>query len=183
MPSRISPIKGQAVLIAAMALLPPQFRDITAVILGDDQGRANYRCELEEQIAASNLQERVKLVAHCNDMPAAYSLAALVVAPSLVPEGFGRVPVEAMAMGAPVIASRLGGFCETVRSGETGFLVLPGDPQELADAVMQALSLAPDKRAAMAAAGMKEARALYDKRKMVADTLAVYAEVMQTKRT
>ena len=98
-PARLSPIKGHSVLIEALAHVQPRFDKITAVILGDEQGRHDYRRELESLIAARNLEANVKLTAHCSDMPAAYKLASLVVAPSLVPEGFGRVPVEAMSMG------------------------------------------------------------------------------------
>ena len=68
-------------------------------------------------------------------MPAAYALASAVVAPSIVSEGFGRVPVEAQAMGRPVIATNLGGFRETIIHGETGLLVPPGDAAALAKAI------------------------------------------------
>ncbi len=179
LPSRLSPIKGQSVLVEAMALSPPELGDVMAVILGDDQGRAGYRRELEDLIAARKLQNRVRLVAHCDDMPAAYSLAALVVAPSLIPEGFGRVPVEAMAMGVPVIASDLGGFTETIHPGANGWLVPPNDPQSLAQAMTKALTQTPEQHAAEAQTAMQQVRARYDKTKMVTDTLAVYDELVR----
>lgn len=177
MPSRLSPIKGQSVLIEAIAKLPYQFENLHAVIVGDDQGRAEYHRELHNFIIAQGLQNRTKLAVHCDDMPAAYSLASLVIAPSLVPEGFGRVPVEAIAMGIPVIASDIGGFKETIQHGQTGWLVTPGDPQKLSDAIRIALTEPAEHRAAMAQA-MQAARVRYDKRKMVADTLSVYDELM-----
>jgi len=180
LPSRISPIKGQKVLVEAMALLPPMFNDVSAIILGDDQGRTDYRRELEDLIEAKGLQSRIKLVAHCDDMPAAYSLSALVVAPSLVPEGFGRVPVEAMAMGVPTIASDLGGYRETIRHRETGWLVAANDAAQWAAAITEALSQSPGERQTLTTAAMQNVRALYDTRKMVADTLAVYDELMKT---
>jgi glycosyltransferase involved in cell wall biosynthesis len=177
MPSRLSPIKGQSLLIEALAALPRQFADVRAVIVGDEQGRLEYRLYLENLIAMHNLQRRIKIVPHCNDMPAAYSLAACIVAPSVVPEGFGRVPVEAMAMGVPVIATNIGAFAETIKPGETGWLVPPHDAKTLSDALATALSQTPEQRAAMASAGIAHVRALYDKRKMVADTIAVYEEL------
>jgi glycosyltransferase involved in cell wall biosynthesis len=178
-PSRISPIKGQNVLIEAMASLPPSCDDITAVILGDDQGRVEYRRELTDLIATKGLQWRVRMVSHCSDMPAAYSLAALLVAPSLVPEGFGRVPVEAMAMKVPVVATDLGGFSETLKDSDFGALVPPGDARHLAAAIAALLDQDPQSPdyAARAQAAHDRVAALYDTRKMVADTLKVYAEL------
>ena len=178
-PSRLSPIKGQSVLIEAMALLPPDLKHVQAVIVGDDQGRVGYRRELQELINARGLGDRVKLVRHCSDMPAAYGLALLVVATSLVPEGFGRVPVEAMVMGVPVIATRLGGFVETIKSSETGWLVEPDDPGALAATMTEALMMPWDKRSAMVQTARHDARTRYDKWKMVADTLAVYEELIK----
>lgn len=178
-PSRLSPIKGQGTVIEAMALLPPELHHYTAVILGHDQGRVGYRQHLADSIAASNLQHRVKLVEHCNDMPAAYSLASLVVAPSLVAEGFGRVPVESMVMGVPVIATELGGFSETIRNSITGWLVPPGDAKALADALIKALTIKDAERVALIQTAMQHARSLYSKTKMVADTLKVYAELVR----
>jgi glycosyltransferase involved in cell wall biosynthesis len=179
LPSRLSPIKGQVVLINAMTTLVPNFKDAVAIILGDDQGRVGYRKELQNLIATHHLQNHVHLVSHCNDMPAAYSLAKLVVAPSLVPEGFGRVPVEAMAMGVPVIATALGGYLETIQPGKTGWLVPPGDAQQLHNAMVEALSQSPEQRDAMTQVAMTDVRSRYGKQKMVADTLAVYAELMR----
>ncbi len=178
-PARLSPIKGQGVIIEAMTLLSPQFRNVTAVIVGDDQGRSGYRQHLERKIEARDMQERVKIVPHCDDMPAAYRLSSLVVAPSLVPEGFGRVPVEAMAMGAPVIASNLGGMAETIRDGVTGWLVPPNQPHKLADAIVNALMQSDAAHEAMVHAAIDHARTRYDTRVMVAGTLAAYAEASQ----
>jgi len=180
-PSRLSPIKGQSVAIEAMALLPQELNDVTVVILGDDQGRAKYRQVLANLITERKLKDRVKLVAHCNDMPAAYSNAALVVAPSLVPEGFGRVPVEAMAMGVPVIATELGGFVETITPGANGWLVPPNDPQALATAIVKALTQKPEEYEAGKQVAMRYVRERYTKEKMVADTLAVYSELVRSK--
>ena len=178
LPSRLSPIKGQALLIEAMTSLPAGFKNLTAVILGHDQGRKEYRRELEHLIAAKGLSDRVKLVAHCSDMPAAYSLASLVVAPSLVAEGFGRVPVEAMIMGVPIVAADLGGFTETIRHGQTGWLFTPHDPENLAFTITKALDQSDEERVLMIETAMHQARLRYDKRKMVADTIAVYNELI-----
>lgn len=183
MPARLSPIKGQKILIDAMALLASSPHNAIAVILGDDQGRAEYRHELDDLIAAHDLRDNVRIVSHCDNMPAAYSLASVVVAPSLVPEGFGRVPVEAMAMGVPVIATDLGGFIENIQPGKTGWLVPPNDAPRLADAILQVLSQTPEQRTIMTNAAMRIVHTRYNKHQMIADTLAVYEELMSGKKS
>ncbi|MFY9287921.1 MAG: lipid-A-disaccharide synthase [Alphaproteobacteria bacterium] len=178
LPSRLSPIKGQLTVIEAMALLP-QNLPLTTVILGDDQGRKAYREELEALVAKHSLGNRIKFIPHCRDMPLAYSIANLVIAPSLVPEGFGRVPVEAMAMGTPVIATELGGFTETIQPGVTGWLVMPNNPRVLANVIEQALNQSPQQRDDMRRAAMNYVRTHFDTDKMVGDTLAVYTELVR----
>ena len=85
-------------------------------------------------------------------MPAAYMLADVVVSASRNPEGFGRVIVEAQAMGRPAIATDHGGARETIIPDVTGWLVPPRDPTALAAAIGEALSAycgtAPTARAA-----------------------------------
>ncbi len=179
LPARLSPIKGQKIFIDALALLPLALRNLVAIIAGDDQGRREYRSMLNQTILEDELSDSVKVVPPCDDMPAAYGLASLVIAPSLVPEGFGRTPVEAMSMGVPVIASDLGGYRETIRPGITGWLVPPADPQKLADAVLHALGQTPEQRKAMTQTPMHQTRSRYDKRKMVADTLKVYEDILK----
>lgn len=183
LPARLSPIKGQAVLIKAMAQVKTQAPDAIAVIIGDDQGRRRYRQELEVLIETEKLQGKVLLVAHCDDMPAAYSLADLVAMPSKVAEGFGRVPVEAMAMGVPVIASALGATPETIIEGRTGWLLLPDQPRVWADAIRHALTLPSEQRHRMAEAAQQWARTHFDNQTMVAQTLAVYDEVTASPRS
>jgi len=100
LPGRLTRWKGHSVLIEAMHRLGR--KDLFCVIIGSDQGRKEYRSELEELIQAKGLGGQVRMVDHCNDMPAAYMLATVVVCPSTDPEGFGRVPVEAQAMGRPI---------------------------------------------------------------------------------
>jgi glycosyltransferase involved in cell wall biosynthesis len=111
-------------------------------------------------------------------MPAALMLADLVVSASNRPEGFGRVIVEAQAMGRPVIATDHGGARETVLPGETGWLVPPGDPQALAGAIAEGLALAPHDRLALAERAIAHARVNFSTERMCARTLAVYEEVL-----
>jgi glycosyltransferase involved in cell wall biosynthesis len=120
----------------------------------------------------------VRIIDQCDDMPAAYSFASVVVAPSLVPEGFGRVPVEAQAMGRPVIATDLGGFRETVLDGQTGLLVPAGDAAALANAIGDVLAIGDCERAEVAEAARNHVLARFTKERMTWTTVAIYLDVL-----
>ncbi len=147
------------------------------VIVGGDQGRTRYREELEGRIAALGLESRVRIVGDVNDMAAAFMLADVVVSASTDPEAFGRIVVEAQAMGRPVIASRHGAAPETVVEGVTGWLVPPGEATALAAAIRKALGLTEEQRHAMAYAAETNARGKFAKSTMCANTLALYQAV------
>lgn len=173
-PGRLSPIKGQALAIEALAAI----KEIPylCLFIGPDQGRDAYRQQLEALIQAEGLADKVRLVSH-TDLMAAYARADLVLSVSQVAEGFGRVPVEAQAFGVPVIATALGATNETVRDGETGWLVPLADQAALEKKIRLALSLSADARGTLKQKAMAHVRGLFDVKKMAADTLAVYAHV------
>lgn len=179
LPGRLTRWKGHHVLIDAMALLDRD--DVFCVMIGADQGRTAYRQELEEAIRAKNLEGRIRITDHCNDMPAAYMLSNVVVSASTDPEGFGRVPMEAQAMGRPVIATDHGGARETILRGETGWLVPPGDAAALARALDEALSIDPTQRAVLATRAMAHIAKHFTREKMADQTLNVYAELLAEK--
>jgi len=174
LPGRLTRWKGQPVLIEAMALLGRA--DVRCLFVGS--GDARYRRELEAQAAKLGLGANVEIVDECRDMPAAYMLADVVVSASTWPEGFGRVVVEAQAMGRPVVATNHGGARETVVPGSTGWLVPPGDARALADAIAEALSLTAEQRLAHAARAVDHVRRNFDTATMAARTLDVYEEVL-----
>ncbi|MFC6936764.1 glycosyltransferase [Actinomadura yumaensis] len=91
-------------------------------------------------------------------------------------EPFGMVPLEAMACGAPVVATGVGGHLDTVVDGITGAHVRPRDPREAADRI-RALLADPVLRAGMGSAGAARARSRYSWERVARDTLAVYASV------
>ncbi len=180
LPGRLTRWKGQTVLIDAMARLGR--RDVQAVLVGADQGRTAYREELEQRIGKYGLEGIVRIVDHCNDMPAAYMLADVVVSASTDPEAFGRVVAEAGAMGRPIIVSGHGGAREIVVDGVTGWLTPPADSSALAEALQHALSLPLAARKDLAAQAIAHVRARYTKEKMCAATLRVYEEVLAESR-
>lgn len=177
---RLSRWKGQALMIEAVGRLitegaAPNFMVIMA---GDDQGRKDYRAELERAVVDNGLSDSIRLVGHVDDMPAAYKLADLAAAPSLEPEAFGRTAVEPQAMARPVLAADHGAVRETVVDGETGWRVAPGDVDAWARALGTALDAGPDRWAAMGSAGQARVRKLYSVGAMTDATLEVYARVL-----
>jgi len=182
LPGRLTRLKGQLVLVEAAARLYAQGRrDFLILLVGDDQGRGAYRAEVQDAIAQAGLSDAVRLLGHCDDMPAAYLAADIVAVPSTVPETFGRTAVEAQAMGRPVIASALGGLTETVVPGESGWLAPAGDVDDWTQALGLALDAGPERRAAMGQAGQARVRRLYALETMTDSTLQVYARVIQGK--
>jgi glycosyltransferase involved in cell wall biosynthesis len=179
MPGRVSKIKGHHVLIDALEKLGR--RDIFCIMVGPNQGRDEYQMELEETITRKNLSGIVRIVDSCSDMPAAYSLASIAVAPSIVPEGFGRIPIEAQAMGRPVIASDYGGFKGTIKDKVTGWLFPVGDADALAECLRQALSMNDEQRAEQAKIAIDHIRTNFTKDKMCSDTLDVYADLLRNR--
>jgi glycosyltransferase involved in cell wall biosynthesis len=176
LPGRLTRWKGQLDFVEALALLPNQ--EFEAVLAGDPQEREGYLAELRMAIDRAKLTQKVRIPGHCSDMPAALMVADVVVAPSIEPEAFGRVAVEAQAMGRPLVASCLGAQTETVRDGETGFLFPPGNVAELAEKIAKAISLGTGDRLAMAETQRANVLGLYTVEAMCAATLSVYRRVL-----
>ena len=176
LPGRLTSWKGQAVLIEAVARLAR--RDVCCVLVGSDQGRWRYTAGLIRQGEAYGIADRLRLVGECDDMPAALMLADVVVHASTEPEAFGRVVIEAQAMGRPVIASDLGGPVETVEHGVTGWRVPPGDAAALAAAIELALALPAADRAELFRRARGAVLHNYTVAAMQAATLAVYEDLL-----
>ena len=176
LPGRLTRWKGHALLIEALTRL--RDLELLGVIVGSDRGRGAYRAELERRIARHGLASRVFLPGHCDDMPAAYMLADVVVSASIYPEAFGRVISEAQAMGCPVVASDHGGAREQVLGNRTAFLFPPGDAAVLADKIREALALDAPAREHLAAEARAHIEANFDKKHMCAATLALYREIL-----
>lgn len=176
MPSRLTRIKGHHLLIEALAAL--QRDDWFCIICGATPERDYYQEELMHFIKQHKLQDKIRIVGIVSDMPAAIRLAQLVVAPSLVPEGFGRIPVEAQAMGTPIVASAIGGHKEIIIDGETGWLFPPDNAAAMAAAMNQALDMKQAERSLMGLRAMRFVREHFTRDQMTSQTLAVYDELL-----
>ncbi|VBB69658.1 Glycosyltransferase [invertebrate metagenome] len=176
LPGRLTRWKGHEILLEALAKL--KRRDLCCLLVGFDQGRVHYRTQLETMIRHKGLDSMVRLVGDCADMPAAYMLADVVVSASTEPEAFGRVVVEAQAMGRPVVATDHGGSRETVVHGQTGWLIPPRNPDALAQALSALLALAPVERQALAVRQVAHTHAHFSKAIMCASTLSIYEDLL-----
>jgi glycosyltransferase involved in cell wall biosynthesis len=162
---RLSLWKGQAVFIDAIARLP----DAIGVIVGGPLfGHEKFAAELTERVAALGLEGRIRFLGFRNDIPALMTAMDIVVHSSIAAEPFGRVVVEGMLAGRPMVASAAGGVLEILEHSKTGWLYEPGSP----DALAGTLRLVLENRAqaaAIAKAGQMHAR----------DTFTVAATVKQ----
>ena len=131
--SRLAPWKGQHVLLGALAHLP---EDVHAVIVGEAIfGEREYAAALRDQVNAAGLGARVHFLGFRGDIPALMQLSDVIVHASTSPEPFGRVVVEGMLAGKPVVATRAGGVLEIIEDAQSGLLVAPGDVDDLARAL------------------------------------------------
>jgi len=175
LPGRLTRWKGGLDFIEAIARLGR--RDLCCLLVGAEQ-RRGFRRELEHRIERRGLGGMFRIVEDCRDMPAAYVLADVVVSASTDPEGFGRVIIEAQAMGRPVVATDHGGARETILPGVTGWLAPPRDPAALAAAIGEALRLDAAERAAFARRAMGQIASGYTREAMCAKTIDVYEELL-----
>lgn len=176
LPGRITRWKGQSVLLHALA----KIKDLPffCVLMGDDTGHPAYRKELEEMIIRFGLAGKARMAPNTSSMAEAYMLSSVVVAPSTEPEAFGRIPIEAQAMGKPVIVTSHGGFRETVMDGETGWLVPPADANALAAKLREALALTPEQREEWAFRARQHACDYFSSDLMKHKTINVYSELL-----
>jgi glycosyltransferase involved in cell wall biosynthesis len=175
LPGRLTRWKGGLDFVAAISAIGR--RDIFCLLVGAEQ-RAGFRRELQMAIERRRLSEIMRMVADCDDMPAAYMLADVVVSASTEPEGFGRTIVEAQAMGRPVVATDHGGAAETIVPGVTGWLVPPNDPAALGRAIGAALALTSADRSLLAQHAIAHVAAHFTREQMCAKTIAVYEELL-----
>ncbi|GAB1544284.1 glycosyltransferase family 4 protein [Scytonema sp. NUACC21] len=131
--SRLAPWKGQHILIEALAQCP---QDITVILVGDALfGEQDYVQQLHHLVKTLGLENRVKFLGFRSEIPLLMTACDLVAHTSTAAEPFGRVIVEAMLCGRPVVAAKAGGAIELVEHGTNGFLVTPGDVRELAQVI------------------------------------------------
>src|ERR1700730_7354848 len=133
--------KGQEVLVRAAGLLKKRHPQVHYVLVGSAApGNQEHETRLRQLIAASGLESEFTLVGDTQDPISVFAALDVAVVPSVQPEPFGCVVIEAMAAGIPVVGSHCGGIAEQIVDGASGLLFPPGDSAALANALERLLN-------------------------------------------
>jgi len=181
---RVRPEKGTDLFVAAMIKVLPKHPEYRAVIVGKTTRKfLSFKRKLMGDIDAAGLSDRFEWLDEVpfNDMPKIYNAMSLVTAPARY-EGFGMVPLEAMACGKPVIASRTGAYEEMIVNGENGWLVETDDQTGFTLAVENAIEN-PDALKSMGLSGRSKVLNEFSAEVEVASILGVYEKMWLRKYT
>jgi glycosyltransferase involved in cell wall biosynthesis len=180
MPGRLTAWKGQETFIEALNLVNKELghQSFYAVILGNDQGRDVYKKKIKRLAEQYRLNNQLKFINHCKDMPLAYKISDLVVSASIEPEAFGRVSVEAQSMEKPIIASGIGGSNETILNNKTGFLFEAGNAESLSKKIIEVLNLNESTLKFMGIEGRKNIIKKFNVEKMCFSTYSEYKKLL-----
>lgn len=170
--------KGQHVVLQALTHLPPALRSTVHLIFvgGTASGDLSYAGELRETVQRIGASERVRFLGWRDDIGALVSAADVALHASITPEPFGRVVVEALAVGTPVIASSLGGPAEII-TPDCGRLFDPTAPETLAAALVEVLGHPATRQALSEGARRRALR--FSVAAMAAGVTAVYDETLR----
>ena len=179
-PGRLTSWKGQELLIEAINLVKIElgYEAFHVVILGSDQGRNLYKKKLIHLTEQYLLNNQVKFIDHCKDMALAYFISDIVISPSIEPESFGRVAVEAQSMERLIIASNIGGSNETVISDKTGFLFESGNTTSLSKKIIQAITMDESLLKSLGREGRKNVINKFNVEKMCFSTYSEYKRLL-----
>ena len=175
MPARPSGWKGHEILIRAFSKINNE--NLICVMPGSDDG-GKFVLNLRNLAKKNNVLGKIVFLPFLDDLPAAYMLADVVVVPSLKPEPFGRVLIEAQAMGRPVVAFNHGGASESVINEKTGLLVEPKNVKELGVAIEKLVTIPLNKRNKMASASREHIVNNFTLDKMRSETLKLYNKIL-----
>lgn len=179
---RITPIKGHEEFIRAVHLLSRRVPNVEAWIVGaPDSGKEGYFRGLKLMVNRLGLESQIKFLGTRRDVPELIKEADLLVLSSKIPEAFGRVLIEAGAVGTAVAASRIGGILDIVDHEHTGLLFSPEDEEEMAQTMERLLANRAESRRLAHALRQKVERE-FTLDRMVEKTCQVYQEVRREKR-
>ena len=179
-PGRLTSWKGQELLIGAINLVKIElgYEAFHVVILGNDQGRDLYKKKLIRLTEQYRLTNQIKFIDHCKDMALAYQVSDIVISPSIEPEAFGRVAVEAQSMEKLIIASNIGGSNETIVNEKTGFLFKAGDANDLSKNIIRAITMDEMSLQLIGKEGRKNVIKKFNVEKMCFSTYSEYKRLL-----
>jgi lipopolysaccharide heptosyltransferase II len=177
---RISPIKGHKFFLKAVSKIVRKTPKVRALIVGEPSaGKQKYLDDLKVLVRQLGISSYVEFLGRRSDVPKILSELDILVVATTTQEAFGRVLIEAGAVGVPVIATKTGGIVEIVNDGEDGILISPADHLAMAEAV---LKLYKDKK--LIERFVKRARVKVEKKfslqKMADETIKTYQEVINS---
>ena len=167
--------KGYFILIEALSKVNYNFQ---CALIGAGDGDYKFQNLLIKKIIKFKLEGKVKLFKSSKDIQAAMILGDIIVMPSVTPEPFGRIIVEAQALGKIPIAFDHGGPSETIIDGKTGFLAQPISVDSLADKISLALSLKVSQRQKMGDYNKKFVSKNFSHNRMCELTLSTYKQCL-----
>jgi len=176
--AHLSPKKGIHVLLRSLAALRPRFPDVHCAVMGE----GGYRGALERLADELGVAACVHFAGFRDDAREIMGAADVVCLPSVRGEGLPLCVLEGSVRSRPVVATELGGVRESVLDGESGFVVAPGDPQELADRLGVLLADA-DLRERMGRAGRALVLSRFNLEGQVMGVEAVYRRALETKQS
>ncbi|TPI36170.1 glycosyltransferase family 4 protein [Mesorhizobium sp. B3-1-6] len=176
---RVNRIKGQEVLLDAVASLQAELRDRVEVrLVGGAFESVEREQALAELVGRMGLTGHVEVLPFVSDPADHYRWADIVAVPSRRPESLGRVAIEAMGWGRPPLVSAIGGLVEVVADGETGWHVPPGNAAALAGKLTEII-LRPDLWRDFAAAGRARYEAVFSEPIAAAAIVAIVADKLK----
>jgi len=164
--------KGYGVLVPALARVRQSYPNFVAIFAG----HGPLRDQVWRSLAEHGLEKQVRIIGTVRDVREVLHALDLFVLSSHW-EGFGKVLIEAMASGLPVVATRVEAIPEVVPEGVAGLLVRPGDPYALAEAILSLLG-DPERSRALGANGVVTVREKFDERRMIGEVEALYEELL-----
>jgi glycosyltransferase involved in cell wall biosynthesis len=172
---RLTAVKNPALFVSTAQRVLQSLPDVHFVLVGDGE----LRTEVERQIVALGLSDRVTLAGWCREMPPIYAAIDVLVLPSLN-EGTSVTAIEAMAAAVPVVATAVGGMPDLVTDGQTGLLAPSGDAQALANRVIELLR-DPKRARSMALAGRTDVLARFGVERLIYDMESLYTTLLVDK--
>lgn len=175
---RLGVDKGQHILIKAVQKVIKDFPDTIFMIVGEDLTKErDYRKRLERLAGDLGLRQKIIFAGYRHDIMDLMNAFDIFVLPSTFKEGLPVVILEAMAAKKPVIATSVGGNPEIVINGETGTLVLPENPDKLADAIIYHLNN-PEISKQMGEKGYARVKKYFSLTQMLDKVMDMYKEVL-----
>ena len=181
LPGRLTRWKGQEMFIEALNLIIKNHskNNFHAIILGSDQGRNVYSKKISLLVERYRLSRKITFIKNCREMPLAYKIADIAISSSIEPEAFGRVAVEAQAMGKPIVASSIGGSKETIVNNKSGLLYKPADARELARIINKLMEMDKESLNLMGEEGRKNVEKKFNVDQMCQTTFTEYKKLLK----